>query len=137
MADKIQFELVTPDKHLLSIDVDSVSMVGHDGDITVLPNHTPLLTTLEMGQLSYEADGETHHVYVEWGFCEVLPEKITVLAETSELAMDIDIEEAKRRREEALAVLNEKRKEDDTRFEEARVELLKQITRIGVAELRR
>ncbi|ADU66970.1 F0F1 ATP synthase subunit epsilon [Desulfurispirillum indicum] len=133
MAEKIRLELVTPTKQLLSVDVDSISMVGTEGDFSVLPNHTPMLTTLEMGELSYQVNGETHFVFVDWGFCEVLPDKVIILAETSELAFDIDVEEAKRLRAEAQAILDQKRAEDDVIFEQARVELLKQIARLGVA----
>ncbi|WP_027389806.1 F0F1 ATP synthase subunit epsilon [Chrysiogenes arsenatis] len=134
MAETIGFELITPQKQLLKLDVEQVSMTGIEGDFTVLPNHTPFLTALKLGELTYVVDGKETHVFVDWGFCEVLPHQVTVLAETSELAIDIDIEEARNKKMQVEEVLQRAEYEDTIAFERARVELIRQIMRISIAE---
>ncbi|WP_447969909.1 F0F1 ATP synthase subunit epsilon [Nitrospira sp. M1] len=104
-AGKILLEVVTPDHRLLSQEVDYVSAPGSEGDFGVLPGHCHFLTTLRIGELHYRIGEETHFMSVLWGFAEVTPKKVTVLAEIAEKAEDINVdraEEAVREAEQRL-----------------------------------
>ena len=114
MADKLKLEMVTPYKRVLSEEVDEVTAPGTVGEFGVLPDHTSLLTTLKVGELTYNKDGETFHVAVNWGYVEVEDNVMTVLVETAEPADQIDVERAKAalsRAEEALKKLTSEDKE--------------------------
>ncbi len=114
MADKLKLEMVTPYKRVLSEEVDEVTAPGTVGEFGVLPDHTSLLTTLKVGELTYNKDGETFHVAVNWGYVEVEDNVMTVLVETAEPADQIDLERAKAalgRAEEALKKLTSEDKE--------------------------
>ena len=114
MADKLKLEMVTPYKRVLSEEVDEVTAPGTVGEFGVLPDHTSLLTTLKVGELTYNKDGETFHVAVNWGYVEVEDNVMTVLVETAEPADQIDLERAKAaltRAEEALKNLTSADKE--------------------------
>jgi len=105
MADQLALEIVTPDKLLVKEQAEEVQIPGKAGDIGVLPGHAPLITELTIGEIAYKHGGETEHLSVAWGFAEVLPDKVTILAQTAERAQDIDVkraQEAKARAEEAL-----------------------------------
>ena|SRR5579862_555513 len=105
MADTLQLQIVTPDKRLVSDDVEQVEMPGLNGYLGILPGHAPLLTELGPGELSYLQAGKTSYLAVAWGFAEVLPDKVTILADAAERPEDIDVkraQEAKARAEEAL-----------------------------------
>lgn len=109
MADKLRLELVTPYKQVLSEEVDEVTAPGAIGEFGLLPGHTPLLTTLKIGELSYRQGGALLHVAVNWGYVEVEDDKVTVLVETAEPADEIDLARAKAalgRAEEALKALS-------------------------------
>ncbi|WP_454063760.1 F0F1 ATP synthase subunit epsilon [Candidatus Nitrospira salsa] len=93
-AGKILLEVVTPDHRLLSQEVDYVSAPGSEGDFGVLPGHCHFLTTLRIGELHYRIGEETHFMSVLWGFAEVTPKKVTILAEIAEKAEDINVERA-------------------------------------------
>jgi F-type H+-transporting ATPase subunit epsilon len=104
MADQIQLEIVTPEKLVVRESVDEVQIPGKAGDIGVLPGHAPLITELTIGEICYKQGGNTEHLSVAWGFAEVLPDKVTILAQTAERASEIDVkraQEAKTRAEEA------------------------------------
>ena len=114
MAEKLKLEMVTPYKRVLSEEVDEVTAPGTVGEFGVLPDHTSLLTTLKVGELTYKKDGETFHVAVNWGYVEVEDNVMTVLVETAEPADQIDLERAKAalsRAEEALKKLTSEDKE--------------------------
>ena len=105
MADAIELEIVTPDKLLVHEQVESVEIPGKAGYIGVLPGHAPLITELTIGEIAYKQGAKTEHLSVAWGFAEVLPDKVTILAQTAERAGEIDVERAKAakaRAEEAL-----------------------------------
>jgi F-type H+-transporting ATPase subunit epsilon len=109
MAENLRLEMVTPYKKVLSTEVDEVTAPGLIGEFGILPGHTPMLTTLKIGELIYRAGGETFHVAVNWGYVEVEDDRVTVLVETAEPADDIDMERAKAalgRAEEALKTLS-------------------------------
>ena len=105
MADTLELEIVTPDRLLVNEPVDEVQIPGKSGDIDVLPGHAPLITELTIGEITYKHGGKTEHLSVAWGFAEVLPDKVTILAQTAERAEEINVQraqEAKTRAEEAL-----------------------------------
>jgi F-type H+-transporting ATPase subunit epsilon len=105
MADTFEFEIVTPDKMVLKDVAEQMQIPAKNGYIGVLPGHAPLITELAIGEISYTAHGATHYLAVAWGFAEVLPNKVTILAESAEKPEDIDLaraQEAKKRAEERL-----------------------------------
>jgi F-type H+-transporting ATPase subunit epsilon len=133
MAETILLEIVTPDRLVLSEEVDEVTAPGVEGEFGVLPGHTPFLTTLKVGELTYRKGKDVHHMAVSWGYAEITPKKVTILAEAAEIAAEIDIERAKAAMEKAEKELKKLSKEDkDYLIEAARLE--KSIIRIQVAE---
>ena len=94
MAGKILLEVVTPEKLLLSQEVDEVIAPGSEGEFGVLPGHCHFLSTLRIGELWYRIGTQTQHMAVLWGFAEVTPTKVTIMAEIAEKAEDIDVERA-------------------------------------------
>ena len=132
MAEKLKLEMVTPYKRVLSEEVDEVTAPGTVGEFGVLPDHTALLTTLKVGELTYKKDGETFHVAVNWGYVEVEDNVMTVLVETAEPADQIDVERAKAalsRAEEALKTLTS----EDKEFKVMECALERALIRVQVA----
>jgi F-type H+-transporting ATPase subunit epsilon len=132
MAEKLRLDMVTPYKQVLSQDVDEVTAPGTVGEFGILPGHTPLLTTLKIGELSYRQGGEIFHVAVNWGYVEVEEDKVTVLVETAEPADEIDLERAKAalgRAEEALRKLSP----EDREFLSQQAAVERAMIRIQVA----
>jgi F-type H+-transporting ATPase subunit epsilon len=101
MAGKILLEVVTPEKQLLSQQVDEVIAPGSEGEFGVLPGHCHFLSTLKIGELRYRVDDQTSHMAILWGYAEVTPTKVTIMAEVAEKAEDIDVERATAKVEEA------------------------------------
>lgn len=133
MAEKLQLELVTPYRRVLSEEVEEVNAPGVSGEFGILPGHTPLLTTLSIGELIYKQGGEPFHVAVNWGYVEVESDKVTVLVETAERADEIDLERAKAalgRAEEALKKLSPEEKD----FKVMEAALDRAVIRIQVAK---
>lgn len=105
MAETIQLEIVTPERRVVNDAAEEVTIPGKTGYLGVLPGHAPLITELAVGEIAYKSSGATKRLAVAWGFAEVLPERVTILAETAEKAEEIDViraEAAKQRAEEAL-----------------------------------
>lgn len=128
---ELTLEIVTPDRLLVHTVVDEVELPGVEGYLGILPGHTPLLATLRVGQLWYRAGQQKTYVALAFGFAEVLPDRVTVLAQIAERAEDIDIsraEAARKRAEERLA-----KPASDLDFERARIALMKSISRLQVA----
>jgi F-type H+-transporting ATPase subunit epsilon len=128
---KLTLEIVTPDRALATEQVDEVQLPGSEGYFGVLPGHTPLLSTLQVGELWYRIGQEKHYVAVAFGFVEVLPDRVTVLAQVAEKAQEIDVaraEAAKKRAEERVAEPH-----TDMDFERARIALMKSLIRLQVA----
>jgi F-type H+-transporting ATPase subunit epsilon len=126
MAGKILLEVVTPDKLLLSKQVDMVIAPGAEGEFGVLPGHSHFLTTLRIGELRYTTGDLTEYMSVLWGFAEVTPTKVTILAEVAEKAEDIDparAQEAVAKAEQRLATggLPSELKEAQISLEKARL----------------
>ncbi len=114
MAQKLTLELVTPAKQVLSEAVDEIIAPGSMGQFGVLPGHTPMLTTLDVGELSYRKGNETFYVAVNWGYVEVEDDRVIILVETAEIEDEIDLERARAalgRAEEALAEMSAEEKE--------------------------
>ena len=101
MAGKILLEVVTPEKLLLSQQVDELIAPGVEGEFGVLPGHTYFLSMLKIGELRYRVGDQTNYMSVLWGFAEVTPKKVTILAEIAEKAEDIDVERAAQKVAEA------------------------------------
>jgi F-type H+-transporting ATPase subunit epsilon len=105
MADTIELEIVTPERLVVRDVVTEVQIPGKNGYLGILPGHAPLITELSVGEISYGINKIIHYLAVAWGFAEVLPNKVTVLAERAERAEDIDVsraQEALKRAEERL-----------------------------------
>jgi len=127
----LQLEIVTPERSLVREEVDEIQLPGAEGYLGVLPGHTPLLATLTVGELWYRIGQEKHFLAIASGFGEVLPDRVTVLAQIAERAQDIDIsraEAARKRAEERLAS-----KVPNINSERARISLLKSLIRVQVA----
>ncbi len=129
---EIQLEVVTPDRQLVHELVHSVSVPAKGGYLGVLPGHAPLLSELQPGELTYTEDHVISHMSVSWGFIEVLPERITVLAQTAERAEDIDVGRAQRAKERAEERLKSVTA-TDIDFERARAALLRALARLQAA----
>lgn len=95
MAGTLHLEIVTPDRQVLSEDVEYVGAPGYEGEFGVLPNHIPFLCALQIGNLYYKLGGKTYFVFVAGGFCDVSNNKVTILAEVAEKAEEIDVERAR------------------------------------------
>lgn len=129
---KLSLEIITAERLVYSADVDVVIAPGIEGQLGILPQHAPLMTMLQPGELMVRQDGEEHSIFVSGGFLEVQSDKVTVLADTAERADEIDIaraEEAKLRAEQRIAL-------PSTEADHARVQaaMLRSLTRLKVAE---
>jgi F-type H+-transporting ATPase subunit epsilon len=127
----IALEVVTPDRSIVKERVDEMMLPGSEGYFGVLPGHAPLAASLQVGEMWYRAGQETHHLAIAFGFVEVLPDQVTVLARIAERAEDIDVgraEAAKARAEQRLSTPLA-----DMDFERARIALMKSIMRLQVA----
>ena len=105
MTDSFQLEIVTPEKMVVRDVAEEIQIPGRNGYLGVLPGHAPLITELGAGEINYRAGGQSHRFAVAWGFAEVLPDRVTVLAETVERADEIDVPRAQQslaRAEESL-----------------------------------
>jgi F-type H+-transporting ATPase subunit epsilon len=105
MADTFKLEIVTPEKKVVDTVAEEVQIPGKNGYLGVLPGHAPLITELAVGEISYCENSNELWLAVAWGFAEVLPDKVTILAETAERPAEIDVaraREAKKRAEERL-----------------------------------
>jgi F-type H+-transporting ATPase subunit epsilon len=131
MADTFQLEIVTPEKLVVKDDAEEMQIPGKNGYLGILPGHAPLITELAVGEISYRKGAETHFLAVAWGFAEVLPDRVTILAETAERAEEIDVkraEEAKQRAEERL-----QSGKTETDYGRAQSSLQRAETRLDVA----
>ena len=132
MAETFQLEVVTPEKRIVKDQAEEMQIPGKNGYLGILPGHAPLITELAVGEISYRNAGATHHLAVAWGFAEVLPEKVTILAQTAERADEIDVkraEEAKQRAERRLESGS-----PDVDYPRAQAALKRSETRLEVAE---
>ena len=131
IPDHLTLEIVTPERAVVSEQVDEVLVPGAEGSFGVLPGHTPLLAMLQVGELWYRRGNETSYVAVSFGFAEVQPDRVTVLAQIAETAEDIDVTRAEEAQGRAQGRLDQPVVDMD--FERARLALLKSLTRLQVA----
>jgi len=106
MADVFQLEIVTPEKKVVETAAEEVQIPGKNGYLGIIPGHAPLITELSVGEITYRENSTQQRLAVAWGFAEVLPDKVTILAETAERPSEIDVErarKAKQRAEQRLA----------------------------------
>ena len=130
---KLTLNIVTPDQSL-SYEADEVSMPGQEGDFGVLPGHTPLFAGLRTGTMWYRQGSEKHYLAVSVGFAEVLPDRVTVLAQVAERAEDLDEARAQAGMARAEEMMQAMPVEID--FERARLSLLRTLQQLQ-AEARR
>src|SRR3954463_14597902 len=128
-------EIVTPERLAFSESVDSVVLPGGDGELGVLPHHAPLLSTLGVGELRIRRGGEEESFAIVGGFVQVRPDKVVVMAETADMASEIDLEKAQEARREADRALGGAAHEPAA-LGRARAQLQASLLRIRVAERR-
>jgi F-type H+-transporting ATPase subunit epsilon len=127
----IDLQIVTPDRLVVRDRVDEVEVPGSEGYFGVLPGHTPLLASLGIGELWYRKGAEKMYVAIAYGFAEVLPDGVTILAQLAERADEIDVERAAAARQRAEEVLA--RPGFDVDHERARIALAKSLSRLQVS----
>jgi len=126
----IDLQIVTPDRLLVQEQVDEVQIPGSEGYFGVLPGHTPLLASLKVGEMWYRKGQEKTYLAIAYGFVEVLPDRVTILARLAERPEEIDVERAEAARQRAEERLTNK---SDVDYERARAALAKALTRLQVA----
>ena len=129
-------EIVTPERQVFSEEVDSVVCPGIEGELGVLPHHAPLLTTLGVGELRIRRGGNEEFFAIAGGFLQVRPDKVVVMAETADIASEIDVEKAQEARREAERALAEGF-EEPADLARARASLQRALLQIRVGERRR
>ena len=130
-ATTLTLEVVTPDGLLVRDEVNSVQAPGSEGSFGVLPGHIPMLTTLGAGEIIYRKGTEVGRIVCLFGFCEVLPDRVHIMAESGERAGDIDVaraEVAKARAAERMKMVK-----DEEGFKEAQADYVKAVARLSTA----
>jgi F-type H+-transporting ATPase subunit epsilon len=133
MAGTFKLEIVTPDREVVNTRAEQVQVPGKSGYLGVLAGHAPLITELGVGEISYNSGARTEYLAVAWGFAEVLPDRVTILAETAERPEEIDVaraEQAKNRAEETL------RSGGDVDWSRWQAALQRSLVRLQVAQRR-
>ncbi len=132
MPDTFQLEIVTPEKKVVDTAAEEIQIPGKNGYLGVLPGHAPLITELAVGEIKYRAEGKEQLLAAAWGFAEVLPDKVTILAETVEKPEEIDVDRARKAKDRA----EERLTSGDTNVDVERSldALAKAETRLEVAE---
>src|SRR4030066_1179521 len=133
MADELMLEIVTPEKMAFSGKVEEVTIPGTEGEFGVLRGHEALLSSVDIGQLNYTRNNKKIYYAVNTGYAEVTGSKVTILIETAERADQIDINRARRARDNAEARL-ERIAKDSEEYEKVRAALMRSIVRLSVAE---
>ena len=135
MAEKLFLEVVTPQKAIVSEEVEIVVAPGSEGEFGALKGHTTFLTSLKVGTLRYkDANGKEKLLFINGGFAEVLPDKVTILAESAEYEQDIDVERATKAKERAEKRLTAKAA--DTDLVRAEVALKRAVHRLKIKSIR-
>ena len=129
-------EIVTPERLAYSDTVDSVQLPGSEGELGVLPHHAPLVSMLGVGELRIRKGGAEESFAIVGGFLQVRPDRVVVMAETADLASDIDLEKAQEARREAERALETAGPTDAVDLAAARAQLQPALLRIRVAERR-
>ena len=132
MAEQLKLEVVTPERRLLSEEVNSVTVPGRNGEMEILPGHAALISELKTGVLSYHQDGTVFQLHVSGGFIEVNHDRVSVLAEIAERPEEIDAARARLSRERTEKQLSSwSGAEED--FEKARAKLERSMVRLQLA----
>ena len=122
---KLRLTIVTRERKIVETDVDEVELPASDGEIGILPGHTPLLASLKVGQMRYRTGTTMTRLVITWGFAEVLPDRVIVMAETARLPQEVDLATAEAERAEAERALADLSSQDpefavvEARLEEA------------------
>ncbi|MFN8622026.1 MAG: F0F1 ATP synthase subunit epsilon [Chloroflexota bacterium] len=132
----LQLEIVTPERLAYSDTVDAVNCPGIEGELGILPHHAPLISTLGFGELKIRKGGQEEYFAIAGGFLQVRPDKVVVMAETADLASEIDLEAAEAARREAERAIAEGFAEPAD-LARARASMERALLRIRVAERRR
>lgn len=132
MPDTFQLEIVTPEKMVVRDLAEEIQIPGKNGYLGILAGHAPLISELAVGEITYRNGNTTTRLAVAWGFAEVLPDKVTILAETAERAAEIDITRAQAAKQRAEANLAGSATEED--FQRVTADLQRAETRLEVAE---
>jgi F-type H+-transporting ATPase subunit epsilon len=130
---KIKFKIVTPERTVYESEIDQLTLPTREGEITVLPNHIPLISVLQSGELVAKAGGEEVAMAVSGGMVEVRRNEITILADTAERAEEIDLKRAEEARARAEQLKKEKIRADETEYATAAAIFEKNLARIRVA----
>jgi F-type H+-transporting ATPase subunit epsilon len=133
MASKIRLELVTPERLLVSDEVDEVIAPGYEGEFGVLPEHTQYLAILSAGVLRYRKGDEVRKVAVSGGFAEVTSDQVAVLADVAEKAEEIDVDRARQARSRAEAALQDP-STDDASYRRMSFALQRALARLSASE---
>jgi F-type H+-transporting ATPase subunit epsilon len=131
-TDTFKLEIVTPEKKVVDAAATEAQIPGKNGYLGVLPGHAPLITELAVGEVTYRSGGEQQRLAVAWGFAEVLPDKVTILAETAERPNEINVERARKAKERAEQLLTSG--DINVDVEQALASQKKAETRLEVAE---
>ncbi len=131
MAETFHLRIVTPTRQIVREETEEMQVPGKEGYLGILAGHAPLLSELQIGEITYRQGRELRHLAVSWGFVEVLPEQVTVLAETAEKSTDIDVSRAQASKERAERRLSNP--DPDTDIQRASVALQKSLSRLQVA----
>ena len=132
MADQLHLEIVTPERVVLETDVDWVTVPGSEGELGVLPEHVPLMTSLHSGVLEYASGGKVSTVAVHYGYAQVQGSRVTVLSEMAEPADEIDktrAQDAERRAREFLESMVNKQNEEEDRLNKIEAKLKRALIR--------
>jgi F-type H+-transporting ATPase subunit epsilon len=132
MPDTFQLEIVTPEKMVIRDSAEEAQIPGENGYLGILPGHAPLITELGAGEISYRLGGQSHRFAMAWGFAEILPDHVTVLAETVERADEIDVPRAQQSLARAEESLKSAQSEED--FTQANSMLRVAQARLEVAQ---
>lgn len=132
MAEQLQLDVVTPERRVLSEAVDSTTIPGLNGELGILPGHTPLISQLKTGVLSYTRDGKTSQLHVSGGFVEVRDDRVSVLAEIAERPEEIDASQARSTRERVEKQLSAWTGTEEE-LQQARVDLERAQVRVQLA----
>ena len=133
----IKVEIVTQERTVFDGEVDSVNLPGSEGRLGILPNHSPLLTTLAYGEIVVKQDGQEDYYAVGGGFAEIQPEKVIVLADSAERSDEIDMDRTQEARDRAEKMMEEGVPEDTERYAQIQASLQRAQIRINVAQRRR
>src|SRR3989338_10421609 len=131
---QLSLKIVTPERIVYQDTVDSVSVMTYMGEVTILPNHIPLMSNLRSGEVRLKKNGETSHLVASTGFLEVRSHnEVVILADTAERAEELELEKIEEAKERARKFLTETRHQDHVALADATVHLERELARYHVA----